>query len=80
MRNTKDVAEFIHTMTIELTDMARSADMPALGFILTLAALEAKRTAEPPGDRGRRKSHRRSRNQVGPAEAGRPRERRAAAR
>jgi hypothetical protein len=80
MRNTKDVAEFIRTMAIELTDMARGADLPALGFILTLASLEAKRTIETPPDRPRRKSQRRSRAGIGPQEAGRPGERRIAAR
>jgi len=60
MRNSKDVADFIRTMTVELTDMARDADLPALGFILTLASLEAKRTLEGPRDRARRKSRRRA--------------------
>ena len=47
MRNTPEsVAEFIHTLTIELTDMARSADLQALGVILTLASLEAKRAGQ----------------------------------
>jgi len=59
MRTSKDVADFIRTMTVELTDMARGADLPALGFILTLASLEAKRTVEAPRDRARRKSRRR---------------------
>ncbi len=60
MPNTaKDVAEFIRTMTVELTDMARSADLPALGFILTLASLEAKRTTERPRSRAQHKLRRR---------------------
>jgi hypothetical protein len=47
MRNTpEDVAEFIRTLTVELTDLARSADLQALGVILTLASLEAKRAGQ----------------------------------
>ena len=47
MRNTPaDVADFIRTLTLELTDMARSADLQALGFILTLASLEAKQARQ----------------------------------
>lgn len=47
MRNSpEDVAEFIHTLTVELTDLARNADLQALGVILTLASLEAKRAAQ----------------------------------
>jgi hypothetical protein len=61
MNDSKDVAEFIRTMTVELTEMARGADLPALGFILTLASLEAKRTLESSRDRGRRKAQRRTR-------------------
>jgi hypothetical protein len=55
MRNTKDVAEFIRTMTIELTDLACGADLPDLGFILTLASLEAKHSLEPSAQNARRK-------------------------
>ena len=47
MRNTpEDVAEFIRTLTVELTDLARSADLQALGVILALASLEAKRAGQ----------------------------------
>jgi hypothetical protein len=47
MRNDPDdVADFIRTLTIELTDMARSADLQTLGFILTLASLEAKQARQ----------------------------------
>ena len=58
MRNTPtDVADFIRTLTLELTDMARSADLQALGFILTLASLEAKQARQTsrraPAARGR---------------------------
>ncbi len=81
MPNTKDVAEFIRTMTDELTDMARGADLPALGFILTLASLEAKRTIERRGGRSsRRKAGRRDNARPGAGEGARTRERRAAAR
>lgn len=48
----EDVAEFIRTLTVELTDLARGADLQALGVILTLASLEAKRAAQP-----RRRAH-----------------------
>jgi len=79
MHDSKDVAEFIRTMTVELTDMARGADLPALGFILTLASLEAKRTLEGPRDRARRKAQRRTRP-VPADETRRTREPRVAAR
>lgn len=80
MPNTKDVAEFIRTMTVELTDMARGADLPALGFILTLASLEAKRTAERPRNRVRHKPQRGGNAKSGTGEGRRTREPRAAVR
>lgn len=80
MDNTKNVAEFIRTMTIELTDMARGADLPALGFILTLASLEAKRSLKRPRDRARRKPRNRGNAGVGSAASRRASEPRVAAR
>jgi hypothetical protein len=44
--NATDVADFIRTLTLELTDMARSANLQTLGFILTLASLEAKQAKQ----------------------------------
>ncbi len=56
MRDTKVVADFIRTMTIELTDMAREADLRDLGYLLTLASLEAKRSLAPSKGNAKRKS------------------------
>ena len=85
MRNTpEDVAEFIRTLTVELTDMARSADLQALGVILTLASLEAKRAGQTrrrtPATRHSAVSKPRRRNAAGAAELDRPQASRVAAR
>jgi hypothetical protein len=49
IRATRQVAEYIHELTAELTRMARSAECGALASLLQVASLEAKKQAREHG-------------------------------
>ena len=49
IRAARQVAEYIHELTAELTCMARSVECPALASLLQLASLEAKKQSREHG-------------------------------
>jgi hypothetical protein len=49
IRAARQVAEYIHEMTAELTSMARSANCRSLASLLQIASLEAKKLANEHG-------------------------------
>jgi hypothetical protein len=49
IRASRQVAEYIHDLTAELSRMARSADCHSLASVLQVASLEAKKTAQEHG-------------------------------
>jgi hypothetical protein len=49
IRAARQVAEYIHELTVELTCMARSVECPALASLLQIASLEAKKQAREHG-------------------------------
>jgi hypothetical protein len=49
IRASRQVAEYIHDLTAELSRMARTAECPSLASVLQIASLEAKKAAQEHG-------------------------------